>query len=76
MDENDTEKNIEWTRQTYEALSPFMGTGVYSNYMSDDEPGERVHAAFGDNYPRLQQIKAKFDPENRLRGNQNITPAL
>ena len=76
MDENDTEKNIEWTRQTYEALSPFMGTGVYSNYMSDDESEARVHAAFGGNYPRLQQIKAKFDPENRLRGNQNITPAL
>lgn len=75
MDENDTDKNIEWTRQTYEKLSPFMEPGVYSNYMSDDEPEARVHAAFGDNYPRLQQIKAKFDPENRFRGNQNISPA-
>ena len=75
IDEKDTEKNIEWTRQTYNSLSPFMGSGVYSNYMSDDETEARVHAAFAENYPRLQQIKAKFDPENRLRGNQNITPA-
>ena len=51
-----------------------MEDGVYSNYMSDDEPGSRVQSAFGDNYPRLQQIKAKFDPDNRLQGNQNILP--
>jgi hypothetical protein len=74
MDEEDTEKNIEWTRQTWQALSPWMEAGVYSNYMSDDEPDTRVQAAFGDNYPRLQQIKAKYDPDNRLRGNQNIIP--
>ena len=74
MDEEDTEKNIEWTRQTWQALSPWMEVGVYSNYMSDDEPDTRVQAAFGDNYPRLQQIKAKYDPDNRLRGNQNIIP--
>ena len=74
MDEYDTDKNIEWTRETYEALSPFMDSGVYSNYMSDDESETRVHAAFGENYPRLQKIKARYDPENRLRGNQNIIP--
>jgi hypothetical protein len=74
MDEADTQKNIEWTRHTWQALAPWMEAGVYSNYMSDDEPDARVQAAFGDNYPRLQQIKARFDPENRFRGNQNVIP--
>ncbi|MFT5505387.1 MAG: FAD/FMN-containing dehydrogenase [Gammaproteobacteria bacterium] len=76
MDESDTKKNIEWTRKTYEALSPYMDSGVYSNYMSDDETEARVHSSFGDNYPRLQKIKAEYDPQNRLRGNQNITPVI
>ena len=76
VDANDTDKNINWTRQTYEALSPFMDGGVYSNYMSDDESDARVHAAFGENYPRLQKIKTKFDPQNIFRGNQNITPEV
>jgi FAD/FMN-containing dehydrogenase len=75
IDGSDSEKNIEWTRRTYEILSPSMAAGVYSNYMSDDASNARVHGAFAGNYPRLQKLKAKFDPENRLRGNQNITPA-
>jgi len=75
-DEKESDRNIEWTRKTYNELAPFMESGVYSNYMSDDESDSRVQAAFGDNYARLQQIKAKFDPENRLQGNQNITPAV
>ncbi|MFT5112284.1 MAG: hypothetical protein ACI8P9_001608 [Parasphingorhabdus sp.] len=75
MDESESQKNIEWTRHTYNALSPFMEKGVYSNYMSDDETDDRIRAAFGDNYPRLQEIKSRYDPDNVFRGNQNIIPA-
>ena len=75
MEHKDDNINIEWTRQTFKALSPHMESGVYSNYMSDDESEARIHAAFGSNYHRLQKIKAKFDPQNILRGNQNISPA-
>ena len=31
-------------------------------------------AAYGPNYRRLQQIKAKFDPDNVFRVNHNISP--
>jgi FAD/FMN-containing dehydrogenase len=31
-------------------------------------------AAYRDNYPRLAQIKTKYDPSNLFRVNQNIKP--
>ena len=45
--------------------------------MQADEPIERVRAAFGDEaFERLQALKARFDPDNVLRRNQNIPPAV
>jgi hypothetical protein len=34
-----------------------------------------VKAAYRDNYPKLAEIKAKYDPGNLFRVNQNIKPA-
>jgi FAD/FMN-containing dehydrogenase len=42
--------------------------------MMMDEGQERVRASYGDNYDRLTQIKAKYDPDNLFRVNQNIQP--
>ena len=39
-----------------------------------DEGQEGVKAAYGDNYTRLAQIKAKYDPNNLFHINQNILP--
>jgi hypothetical protein len=36
---------------------------------------DRVPAAYGSNFPRLATIKAKWDPTNLFRMNQNIEPA-
>ena len=52
-----------------------MGVNRYVNYLADDERGEAVVAAYGPNYRRLQQIKAKYDPHNVFRMNHNISPA-
>jgi len=66
----------QWARQTYDAMRPFMGDGRYVNYMGDDEAADQMAAAaYGPNYPRLQKIKAKYDPDNVFHMNQNIRPA-
>lgn len=38
-----------------------------------DEGNEHVRAAYGDNYERLTQIKAAYDPQNFFHINQNHT---
>ncbi len=63
-----------WVRATFDALRPFMATGRYVNYLADDEVGDPVRAAYGVNYPKLQAVKAKYDPENVFHLNQNIQP--
>jgi FAD/FMN-containing dehydrogenase len=55
-------------------LHPFSAGGGYVN-MIMDEGEERVKAAYRDNYTRLAQIKAKYDPQNFFHVNQNIKPA-
>lgn len=70
----DNERCIAWARETYDRMRPFFGAGRYVNYLGDDEIGETLPSAYGPNYRRLQQIKARYDPLNFFRMNQNIQP--
>ncbi|OKO87517.1 hypothetical protein AC629_13725 [Bradyrhizobium sp. NAS80.1] len=74
MQPGDTSRCISWARETYESMRPFFASGRYVNYLDDDEAGDPVAAAYGPNYRRLQRIKAKYDPTNFFRMNQNIRP--
>ncbi len=65
---------IRWSKDYWEALHPYSAGGAYVN-MIMDEGHDRVQAAYRDNYQRLAQIKARYDPDNLFRVNQNIRPA-
>ncbi|MHA7223554.1 FAD-binding oxidoreductase [Arthrobacter sp. RHLT1-20] len=70
----DSATNVAWAREYAAALRPFSAPGGYINFMDgDDLP--RVAENYGPNYGRLREIKAKYDPQNLFRINQNITPA-
>ncbi|HEX5013331.1 MAG TPA: FAD-binding oxidoreductase [Candidatus Limnocylindrales bacterium] len=49
--------------------------GAYVNFLNDEGP-DRVHDAYPDaTWKRLAEIKAKYDPTNLFRRNQNVPPA-
>jgi hypothetical protein len=64
-----------WGRAYWKAVHPFNLEGGYVNFMMDDEVDGRAQATFGENYRRLASVKARYDPENLFRVNQNILPA-
>ena len=72
-DPKDSDVNIQWTRNFWEAMKPFMAETVYVNYLGDvDEEG--VRTAYGKKYDRLAALKQKYDPTNFFSMNQNIKP--
>jgi FAD/FMN-containing dehydrogenase len=75
QDPAEAEANIAWVRRAYDIAEPYLGGGVYVNYL-DDEGQDRVRAAYGPNYERLVAVKTRYDPTNFFRLNQNIRPAV
>ena len=73
-DPADDERCMRWARDFFKASAPFASGGVYVNFLTADE-GDRVKAAYGQNYERLAQVKRKYDPANLFSTNQNIKPA-
>jgi hypothetical protein len=71
----DAEALRSWGRAYWKAVHPFNMEGAYVNFLDADEADNRVEASYGANYARLAAIKAKYDPKNLFRLNQNIKPA-
>jgi hypothetical protein len=67
------EKVTSWTKDYWKAVHPYSLGGAYVNFMMD-EGIDRVKATYRDNYPRLVEIKRKYDPDNFFHVNQNIRP--
>ena len=59
-------------------MQPHATQSVYVNYLNelDAEGSDRIESAYGaEKYARLAALKAKYDPDNLFRMNQNVRPA-
>jgi FAD/FMN-containing dehydrogenase len=64
---------VQWARELFRATEPLSIGSAYVNFMPEDE-ADRVEKIYGANYPRLAEIKGRYDPQNTFRMNQNISP--
>ncbi len=67
-------RHVEWARAAWRDMRSLSTGGTYVNFLTEDEPAERVAAALGPNMARLAEIKAVWDPTNLFRTNRNILP--
>lgn len=69
-------EHVEWSQDYAAAIAPQARGAEYVNYMVENVSGDKLRAAYGDTkFVRLQELKARYDPDNRFRFNQNITPS-
>ena len=71
----DDAAQVEWARSSWRDMKRFSTGGTYVNFLTEEETGERVAAAYGKNLARLTEIKARWDPNNLFRMNKNISPS-
>jgi FAD/FMN-containing dehydrogenase len=69
------ERCIDWARTAAATMEALGASDAYVNYLGD-EGSSAIRASYGANYPRLAQLKKKYDPTNFFRLNQNIVPAV
>jgi len=71
---DDSERNIQWTREFYAAMEPHRAQAIYGNFMYLEDEGERrAREVYGQHAERLAELKAQFDPTNLFRLNHNVT---
>jgi FAD/FMN-containing dehydrogenase len=67
--------HIAWLRDVWNRAEPHLQGSAYVNHIAADDRPEKVRASYGNNYRRLRELKAEFDPTNLFRLNPNIPPA-
>ena len=65
-------EHVAWVRESWATIREFSTGGNYVNFQVADDDTERTAAAYGDNFERLQRVKADVDPHNLFRVNRNI----
>jgi hypothetical protein len=65
-EEGEGGRHVEWTRGAWERLLPFSSGGTYVNFLTADDPADRLRAAFGTSYDRLLELKRRCDPDGML----------
>jgi FAD/FMN-containing dehydrogenase len=67
-------QNLKEGRALWTVFEPFTEGYYVNTEPSADE--KRLRATYGDNYPRLVELKNKYDPMNLFRLNANIKPTV
>src|SRR5690606_38140856 len=65
--------NLRWLDDLYEAMAPYASSSSYQNF-SDPSLDDWPRAYYGVNYPRLAEIKHRYDPDNFFHFEQSIRP--
>jgi len=72
-DAKDTDRYLAAIRELYQDMREYVSGGSYVNYCDLDlKPEEYGNAYWGENYPRLRQLKAKYDPKGIFQHVQGI----
>jgi FAD/FMN-containing dehydrogenase len=76
-DGRDDAAGITWARTIHDAVQPWSLGGRFLNFNPGDNRTTLANAiaGYGDNLPRLRQVKRRYDPGNLFSGNSNIPPA-
>ncbi|MDX2222937.1 MAG: FAD-binding oxidoreductase [Rhodospirillaceae bacterium] len=64
---------LKYAREYWAVIQPLGDGGFYVNTTDDDRESE-LRKNYRGNYPRLVEIKTKWDPDNVFRLNANIPP--
>jgi FAD/FMN-containing dehydrogenase len=73
QDDADTAANLAWADDLADALAPRLTGEVYQNY-AHSGLADWPSAYYGANYPRLQQVKQRYDPDDFFHHAQSIRP--
>lgn len=73
-DPDDDEEIMAWTDDLHEVMADYSTGGEYLNNQTE-KSAAKARAAYGDNFDRLAEVKAEWDPDNVFRLNQNVEPS-
>jgi FAD/FMN-containing dehydrogenase len=65
------ERGIDWTKRLEAAMTPFRLPGRYINFVSEDDLAGQRESLGEETFERLQEIKAKYDPNGVFSRNPN-----
>lgn len=72
-DQGRVDANVSWLNDFHDAMAPYLSDSSYQNFV-DPELFDWQRAYYGDNHPRLVEIKKAVDPDDVFHFEQSIRP--
>jgi hypothetical protein len=71
--EDDTPERLKWITDFFDAMDPYLTFEVYQN-APDLDLTDYLERYYGENLPKLIEIKTQYDPDNVFKYQQSIPP--